>query len=229
MKKVNFTNIREYDGLLWVTQTLDFGTSLVIRVATNEMNCCYARIKARRDLFHQKVKKIANNTVSLADKKLTIIRSNMANYNFFESYSDSITEASKNDITMYRLAVRRVFDDAGINDAELLSYIEVTRSLLEIARLHYKSAMEMAEARYLRWYNKEFREFDFADVSTAWEQLCDEVYPNKAIDLTVPSVSQWYNVLIDKFGSGSYVRECMKVACEENPEFNYNEIIIQKD
>ena len=228
MKKVSFTQQRELDGLLWTAQILDFGTSLAIRVATNEINCCYSLLKDRKDIFRQKVKKYANNSVALVDKKLMTLKLIMANYNFHESYSDSITEASKNDITMYRLAIRRAFEDADVKDAELLSHIEVARSLLEIARLHYKSTMELAEARYLRWYNKEFREFDFTDVAASWDQLCEEVYPHKSIDLTIPSVKVWSNILIKKFGSGDYISECMKVACEENPEFDYNEIIIKQ-
>lgn len=229
MKKVSFTQQREFDGLLWTAQILDFGTSLCIRVATNEMNYCYAILKDDKRLFKQQVKKYANNALSLADKKEITLKSIMTHRKFHDDYSDTITDAARNDVTMYQLAVFRLFEDAGIAHAELFSHIETARTLLEIAHLHYKSTIELAEARFLRCYNKEFREFDFLDVYQAWGLLCDALYPRKSLDMNTPSVKSCSNILCKKFGSGDYINKCMKVACEENPEFDYNEIIISQE
>jgi len=54
----------------------------------------------------------------------------------------------------------------------------------------------------------------------------DLLYRHHTADLNTPETKGWWDVLCRKFGEGAYVKECMKVACENHPEYDYNEIIV---
>lgn len=225
MKRVTFRTDRELDGLVWCAKIMDFGTSLMIKAACNEVACAFVLLRDSR-MFRQKVKQMANKAVREADRKVTELLGVMHNRVFYDDYSESVIEAAGHDISMFRLSLKSVMDRAGIADSLLYAHVETARALLNMCVIQFRDTVDLAWKRYGRDYSPNFREFDVSHLFEAWSSLCDLLYRNEAADLNTKETIALWNILCRKFGNGEYVKECMRVACDNHPEYDYNEIIV---
>lgn len=204
---------------------MDFGTSLMIKAACNEVSRAYVFLR-KTPFFKQKVKHLANKAAKEADCKVCELLGVMQNRKFYDDYSEQVIETARNDIEKFRLALKTVMDKAGIQESLMYSHVETARALLNMCVLQFRDTTDVALKRYGRDYANNFREFDASHLFVSWSLLCDILYQNESVDLNTPETTALWNILCRKFGSGVYVKECMKVACDENPEYNYNEIIV---
>lgn len=230
-KRYFFRTEKELEGLRWTARVVDFGVSLTIISALNELTTAFIMLRERKDLFKHNVKRMANETMQVATNLRTSILSVMKKGDFFDTYSDRVIDLSENDITLFRISIKQTLDDNGIRDAELLSYLETARTLLEMAVAHFDSVMKQAANDYGVNYRKAFCEFDATDVYERWQKVCEMLYrhydADSDIDLNTERTTQLFNKMGNMFADGEYVGECLHDAMVEHPDF-MNEIDVKE-
>lgn len=228
MKRIPFTTNDQLEGLRWAAKTIDFGVSLTLIAALNEVNTAYIMLRERKDLFRQKLKKLANIAATKADQQKATVLASMKDRNFFDIYSDKVIDLAEDDITKFRIGLKQTLDDNKHPDAELISYIEVARTMLEMAMHQFWKVIGTAREDFGGYpFGKYFHEFDSTDTLAAWEKVCDIVYQGKTINLNTERNEQLFNALGIKFAEGDYVDICLKEAMISDPEFKNH--IITKD
>lgn len=222
-KRYVFRTEKELEGLRWTTRVIDFGVSLTIIAALNELTTAYIMLRERKDLFRHNVKRMTNETMQVATNLRTSIMSVMKKGDFFDTYSDRVIDLAENDITMFRISIKQTLDDNGVEDAELLSYIETARTLLEMAAEHFDSAIRAAKEDFKIDYTKAFTEFMARPVLDRWERVCNTIYPMVGsiadVDLNTKRNLAIFEKLGAKFADGDFIQECLHDAIEEHPDF----------
>ena len=230
-KKYVFRTEKELEGLRWTARVVDFGVSLTIISSLNELTTAYIMLRDRKDLFHHRVKQLANETMQKATNLRTSILSVMKKGDFFDTYSDRVIDLAENDITMFRISIKQTLDDNGVRDADLVSYLETARTMLEMAVAHFDSVMTQATKDYGVNYRKAFCEFNATDVYERWQKVCEMLYQHYDcgcdIDLNTERTTQLFNKMGNMFADGEYVGECLRDAMEEHPDF-MNEIEVKE-
>lgn len=226
-KKYVYRTDKELEGLRWVAKTIDFGVSLTATVALNELTTAYVMLRERSNICRHKVRQMANDARKQAELFRGRMFSVMRDRGFFDTYSDHAIDLSEQDVTLLRLSVKQTLDNHKYKDAELISYLETARTILNMAVAQFKSVMGTAKADYGTDYSAAFCEFNPTPVFRAWERLCAVLYVSKGdIDLNTPDTIAFFEQMAGKFAEGDYVEECLKTAYRENPGFS-NEIIVK--
>ncbi len=244
-KKLEYDTDKELDGIRWLARVIDFGVSLTITTAINELYTSHMMLRERPDFYHGKVKHQANLAEQEARMQSSRIMSLMTSRRFFDAYSDRVIDLAENDITLFRISLKQTLDDENFPNSELFSYLETSRALLEAAVHHFNSVLETAlddysdelpyTPRYLRRivlekrWRKAFYEFDCTMLYRKWNKCCELLYdtaPN--IDLNTQHSTQLFDNLLGHFADGDYVRECLNEAHAAEPNFLMNMILVKK-
>lgn len=226
-KKYVYRTQKELDGLRWTSRVIDFGVSLTVASALNELTTAYIMLRERKDLFRHHVKHLANGTMQAATNLRASMFGVMMNRGFFDTYSDRVIDLAEQDITLFRISIKQTLDSKRYKDADLVSYTETARTLLEMAVEHFKSVIQAAREEYGVNYAKAFCEFNAQDVLMRWQKVCDMLYDTREdIDLNTQRTLGFFEKIGRSFADGDYVDVCLKEAMEENPDF-VNDIIVK--
>lgn len=221
IKKIPPCTEKQLVGVKHTAKIIDFGLSLVISTAFNEVYTAHMMLRERRDLYRREIKMFANQTLERLGKQRREMMNLMSDREFFDAYSDHAIDLAENDVTLLRIGVKQVLDDENIPNAEILSYMIVSRALLEMSVVWFKDIITNAKKDYgeYRW-EYVFNEFDCSNVLKYWDMVCMRLYvTDKNIDLNTERCSQLCKNLYMKFRDGVYIHACMKEANEERPEF----------
>lgn len=239
-KKVYYYTERQLKGIEYAAKVVDFGVSLTVAVAFNELYTAHMMLRDRRDLYRKEVKHLANNAIEAAKFRRARMLSTMRSRKFFDAYSDRVIDLAENDVTVFRIGIKQVLDDNRVADAELISYVETARTLLDMAALHFTESIRHVTEEFFERdaksgrpivfdYARLFSEFNCKDVATAWGKVCTILYGREDnIDLNTGRNIAASRTLARKFADGVYVDECMKAAHEECPELWENNIIVKE-
>lgn len=218
--KYGYRTKKELEGLRWAAMVVDFGVSLTVTVALNELTTAYVLFRERHDLCRQRVKQLANIAMEAGSRRKGAMYAVMRNRGFFDTYSDKVIDLAEQDITMFRIGIKQELDNHRHPDSELVSYMETARTMLEMAAVHYDEIMKSIRLDFGYNFGKRFSEFNCRDVLEAWDKVCDAVYAKASkIDLNTERNIALFNNVANKFADGDYIDECMKDAAEEFPEF----------
>ena len=246
-KKISFTTEKQLEGLGWVTQVMNFGVSLTIAAAFNELYTAHMMLRSHDELYKKQVKKLANDALRHAELKRGQMLAHMESRKFYEAYSDKVIDLAEDDITKFRISIKQTLDDVRYQNAELISYIETARALLDAATIQFREVIRTAKEDYgeytcdivlmpnvnPRFANKftweyNFSEFNIISVLKSWENVCDILYGHSDdINLNTPRSTKLFDMLCTKFAEGDYVHACMDEAHELCPDFLENHIIIK--
>lgn len=81
-KKVYYYNEHDLEGLKWIAKVMDFGVSLEVVSAFNEIRVSYIYLRERKDLFRHTIKQNCNNAMKALKIRETEIKSLMINKKF---------------------------------------------------------------------------------------------------------------------------------------------------
>ena len=222
-KRYVFKTEKELEGLRWTARVIDFGVSLTIMAALNELTTAYVMLREHKDLFKHNIKRIANETMQCATNLRTSIISVMKRGEFFDTYSDRVIDLAESDITLFRISVKQTLDDERIADSELFSYMETARTLLEMAAEHFDSAIRAAKEDFNVDYTNAFAEFIARPVLDRWERVCFAIYDKVGsvadVDLNTERNLAIFERLSAKFADGDFIQECLKEAMDEFPDY----------
>ena len=224
-KRVIVNSDKEVEALRYAANCMDFGVSLSIAVAFNEMITAYITLRDNKRAFRHKVKQLAN----LADKQseiiITKIMSVMQNKKFYDVYSDNVIDLADNDISQFRDGINNTLAKHGIHDAAMLAQCETARVLLKIAAEHFKSVLEQTKEKYKCRIPYAFEEFNCENVFATWDAMCELLYEgHETVNLNVESCNDAFANVVSKLINGTYIDECFKFAQAECPDFTDNDI-----
>lgn len=238
MKNIKYHNKTEKEALEYTSKLVDFGVTLVVYAALNELLNAYYLLQ-RSKYFRTTVKRLANEAVRMRNMKVVELKSVVMHKGFSESYWDAIVDVCEDDISAFRTELVKVLEEASVDDGEIYAQAEVARVLLGSAKAHFEKVIKdctnlyrTQDAREMRNLNlfDTFHEFYVDGIYKQWNLVCDELYKDKDrnIELTNDKTIESYNVLADKFVKGGYIDECLRVATREHPEYTGVKIRITK-
>lgn len=227
-KKVVYYTDRQFEGIEYAAKVIDFGVSLTVAVAValNELYTAHMMLRERKDLYRRDVKRLANIAIDKAKYCRGQMLSTMRSRKYFDAYSDKAIDLAENDVTMYRISIKQTLDDNGVEDSDLIAYIETARTVLDMARVQFDEECRHTKEEYADYdYALVFAEFNCSDVLNAWQKVCDILYARESnIDLNTDKNLALFNAMAKKFADGVFVDECMREAHEVCPEFIENAI-----
>ncbi len=229
MKKVIVYNTTQQEAYLYTSKVVDFGLSLLVAAALNELLNAYVLLRQSRYYKH-KVKQRVNEALKMRNRKDEELKSSVQNRAFSETYWDSIIDACEDDVTNLRKAIKKILDNANIEDSEIFSQVEVARVLLEAAKVHFEEIIKDCYNKFasqnlsdMKGVNMKeaFKEFNVESIFKEWESMCRDLYTIKQskVDLNKKEVSDAFIVLADKFAKGDYINECLAETSKEFPEY----------
>lgn len=229
-KRVIVNSDKEVEALRYAANCMDFGVSLSIAVAFNEMITAYITLRDNKRAFRHKVKQLAN----LADMKSEAVKTNilsvMQHKKFFDVYSDHVIDLAKEDISQFRDGIKNTLAKHGIKDADMLAQCETTRVLLKIATEHFKSVLEQTKAKFKCRIPYDFSEFNCESVFVTWDAMCEILYEgHNTVNLNVESCNDAFKKVVNKLINGIYIKECFELAEKECPDFTENDIKVIED
>ena len=237
MKSIKYHNRTEKEALEYTSKLVDFGVTLVVYAALNELLNAYYLL-SRSSHFKKIVKKRANEALRQRNIKVRELKDLVMHQGFAETYWDAIVDACEKDIANFKNAIRNTIEDAGIEPSDLLAEMETSRVLLMMAKIHYEEVIRdctnkyrtknLADMKHLNLFDA-FHEFYIDGIYKEWDLVCDELYKKKyvTVELENDKTRAAFDVLSDKFAKGLYIDECLNSATVEYPEFSGAKIVVE--
>lgn len=222
-KKIYFSNEKELAGMREVAKAVDFGVGLAVMWAFSEIISTYCAFMEHKHLFRHEVKQLCKRAVRMSELRSVAIKSNMKSGSFWEDYSDAVIDAANNDVTVFRLALKKTLDDAKCKYSELYAYAECARVLLDMSVKYYDTIIDNAKQKYGKDCSSDFREYRVGDILQVWDEMCRRLFVGSA-NLNTPRVDAAFAVMCKKFANGDYISQCLEEAHRKNPDFLENNI-----
>lgn len=217
MRTIKLNSTWDYHGIEWTSRVVDFGISLMVGAALNELITSEIHLEDT-PLFKGIVKHNARRAVREASARQIILRQSAGDGKLYESYSGAVIDAARNDINLFRIAIKQVLDEHNIPYSGIKAEVECARCLLEMSVIALQDTIRIAEHRYLKDFGKYFQEFDIKRIRDIWTLVCNDVYKGWVIDLNTPTVKALFDSMLVKFSEGKYINECLEQAYDENPD-----------
>lgn len=228
-KKVFYYSEKELECLKWVSRIVDFGVSLAVISAFNEMYSALYHLRTNKKIFRFTVKKHCNQAIEAALIREQELKSNMINKSFWLDYSDHIIDEAAPDIAKFRSAIKNELDKTALCSSELYSYVECARVLLEMSVKQYDGVMEECKKKFGRDFSSDFKEYRVGDIFLKWNRMCDLLYEGINIKTNTEETDEAFLNMQKKFADGSYIQSCMDEARRNNPDFMENTIIVKDE
>ena len=237
MKSIKYYNQTEKEALEYTSKLVDFGVTLVVYAALNELLNAHLILR-RSALYKTIIKKRANEALRQRDRKVRELKDLVMHKGFAETYWDSVIDICEKDISNLKEEIKRTIEEAGVDNAELYAEAETTRLLLMIAKLHFEEvirnttnmfrAKNLADMRNLNLFEV-FHEFYIDGIYKLWDTICDDIYGKKhtQVKLENERTKAAFDILLDKFSTGEYIQGCFKIATEEYPEFSSSKVVVE--
>lgn len=217
MRTIKLNSTWDYHGIEWTSRVVDFGISLMVGAALNELITTEIHLEGT-PLFRGSVKHNAKRAVTEASARQVILRQSAGDGKLYESYSGAVIDAARHDINMFRIAIKQLLDNHNIPHSDIMAEVECARCLLEMSVIALQDTIRIAEHRYLKNYGKYFQEFDISRIRDIWNLVTHEMYKGYSVDLNTPTVKTLFDSMLTKFAEGKYIDSCLEQAYEENPE-----------
>lgn len=229
-KKIPYCTEEQLKGVKRTAKIIDFGLSLVLSSAFNELYTAHMMLREEKSIYRFMIKKLANQTIELVNKHKRDMLNLMSNRNFFDSYYDKVIDYAENDVTLLRISIKQEMDDAKMKHGSLMAYLETARALLEISAVMYETIIKDARRDFGKYsWEFVFSEFDCSDVLSVWNKVCDMMYgEGEQIGFNTERSEKLLLAIYKKFNDGIYIKECLKEANKEHPEF-FDAIIAAKN
>lgn len=229
-KKLIYQTQAELDGIRYAAKTIDFGVSLSVTLALNELYTAHMMLRERRDVYRHGLKQSANDAIRRADLCKERMYSEMSSRKFFDVFSDRVIDEAEPDVAVFRLSLKQTLDANRYPDSCLVSNVETARALLDMAHGHFANTVRYARENYAPYnYAVAFSSFDCADVLTSWNKVCRVLYNSESnINLNTEQSLAAFDIIERKLVDGVYLKPCMKEALKAFPEFK-NDILVKNE
>lgn len=229
MKDISYHNYTEKEALEYTSNIINFGVTLIVYAALNEVLNGYILIRQSK-YYKNVIKQRANRSLALRNRKVEQLKSMVKTRKYAESFWDAIIDVCEDDVANLRKEIKVILDNALIEDSDLYAQAETTRVMLEAAKIHYEEVIKECTTKFIMKNAEEmkklnlfdaFHEFYIDGIFREWNIICDELYKNKhtTIELTDDNTLGAFNVMADKFAKGLYIDQCLKAASADYPEF----------
>ena len=223
-KRVYYRSERELEGLRWTAKAIDFGVSVAIMAAFNQMLNAYLVLTESKLLAH-KARQFANRAYSKMTIRKRLILATMKDEKFYDSFAEASIDATCEDVGNFKQSLFNTLQNEGVPNAKALAEAETARVLLRSAHDHYVCILQRAVEKFGYSYAKHFTEYDALDVFLAWNTVCEDLYHQVSFNLNNENTDKWFGILQERLASGFYIEGSVKEALMENPDFA-NEIKI---
>lgn len=239
MKDVKYHNYTEKEALEYTSKLMDFGVTLIVYAALNEVLNAYILLR-RSKLFRGIAKRRANETLRMRDRKVKELKDSVMHKGFTACYWDAIIDVCEEDVARFRAEIKSILDFYMVEDSDLYAQAETTRVLLEAAKIHFEEvikestnkfrSIDMEGMKNLNLFNV-FHEFYIDGIYREWNAVCDVIYGNKSKDINLSNdkTSAAFNVMAEKFAKGTYIDSCLEAAKAEYPEYSEVKVVIEDD
>ena len=217
MRTIKIKSAWEYQGIEWTSRIMDFGISLMVGAALNELITAEIHLEAS-PLFKGMVKHNAKRAATEASARQVILKQTAEDQKLFDSYAGAVIDAARHDIDIFRVAINQVLDSHGIPNSAIMAEVECARCLCEMSVISLQDTIKTAEHRYRGNFSKYFKEFDITRIRDIWNLVTHEIYKGYTVDLNTPTVKTLFESMLTKFAEGKYIDSCLEQAYEENPE-----------
>lgn len=229
-KHIIYYNDAELDALKYCAKVMDFGVSLTLTAALNELLNAFLMIRDNRNIYKQQVKFLANQAEKSASLQKATIMCAMRHRKFYDDYSDKVIDLAENDIDNFRNSIIDLLKKNNHTDCELIAQCEVARVLLVLAKQHYDTTLQATKDKFKCRMPDTFPEFNCISVLGSWNKLCGILFKNRpSTDLNTNEIKHQFDVLAKGFSNGAYVDECKKEAMMLNPDFKENDVEVKEN
>lgn len=226
-KKIYYRTQRELDGLQYIAKVLDFGETLTITSAFNEMLNAHI-VLSHTPMYKHELKLALKRAESAAELHRRAIEYNMRSKKFYEDYSDAVIDSADNDITLMRISIKQTLDSTNTPHSGAIARVETAHVLLCIAKTQYDEIIKSVREKYGCDFRRDFSEYDIADVLAAWDKVCKITHSASTIDLNTSRSTALANVLCRKFMGGEYIQQSLQEAVKNDDDIT-NEIKIAQN
>lgn len=228
-KHIIYYTEAELDALKYCAKVMDFGVSLTLTAALNELLNAYLLIRDNKDIYKQQVKFYVNQAEKSASLQKATIMCAMRHRKFYDDYSDKVIDLAEKDIDNFRNSIIDLLKKNNHKDCELIAQCEVTRVLLVLAKQHYDTTLQATKEKFQCRLADTFQEFNCISVLGSWNKVCSILFKNRpSTDLNTDEIKKQFDILAKGFSDGAYVDECKKEAMALNPDFKENDIKIKE-
>lgn len=219
-RKVIYYTKRQKEGIETAASIINFGVSLTVASAINELYTAHMILRECKDVYCREVKMLANKALNNDRRRRAGMLSVMCNRDFFDTYCDKVIDLTENDITKFRLSMKQILDNHKVERADLLSYVETARSMLELAKLQFEAVCRNTCRDYAAYkYEALFSEFDVTDVFLPWHRMSRILYASEEdINLNTDVSGGLFEKIVSNFADGVYSKACMQEADRAYPE-----------
>lgn len=224
-KKIIYYNKVELEALRYCARVMDFGVSLTLTAALNEMLNAYLLLREDKR-FRHKLKQLANEADRKATMQKATIMSVMRDRKFFDDYSDKVIDLAEKDITDFRMGIKQMLDENGIKDSELIAQCETASVLLKLSVEHYHVTISKTKEKFKCRLPDSCPEFNAENLTNTWDAVCKLLYSNRQedVDLNAEQNRILFEKMAKGFCDGQYTKECLQEAQRLHPEFTENDI-----
>lgn len=218
MKKVVVRSKRELEGLKWTAKVIDFGVSIAIMAAFNQIANAWIVLRDS-GLLKQKARHKFNIAYTKMNRRRYLILSTMKDEKFYDSFAEASIDASLDDVQQFKKELAKTLSDNKAEYAEAFAEAETARALLHSAYLHYHCVLKEACEKFGYTYDRYFPEYNCGDVFSAWDCACAYLFRNAHIELNNKETNEKFDRLLARFADGDYVAQSVEEAVKENPQF----------
>lgn len=205
------------EGSKWVLGNMQFNVPLSSIAALNEMWAAASKLRDRKDVCRHELKRYVTRAIERGDRQKTLLMHYMDDRGLMEEFTDNIVDVTAADVKTLRNCIREKMAAHGVEEAELVAWVEVTRQLMILATQHFNAVMTQAQRKFQHDYTPYFRALRMDGVRDAWHFVANAIDPMP--DLTTEDdVIDRLKAISTNYAKGTYLQECIRLM-KDHPFF----------
>jgi len=214
------------EGSRWVLGNMQFNVPLSSIAALNEMWGAAAMLRDRKDVYRHKLKHHVNQAIAAGDRQKTLLMHYMEDGDMMDEFTDYIVDVTAADVKALRDCIREKMEANGVEEAELVAWVEVTRQLMILATQHFNMVIVHARQKFRYDYMPHFRRLRMDGVRDAWHMVANHLDPRP--DLTTEDdVLDLLKAISANYAKGTYLQECIR-AMKHHPFFEGLQVEVEE-
>lgn len=195
--------------------------SAINEIADNFFLSALNKLKASA-YYKREIKCYANNAMKEIRKCIDTGEVMMDGEPIYFDFVDTASEYVEHDINILYFALKKEFDDAGVEESELFARIETVRILLEENTVAFRDLCSEIESQFGVHIMYLFAQFNPDKALFWWKQM-----ENKLLDGVKTSINfnesepvkMAYGILHDKYVGADFIGKALEKAKELHPDY----------
>lgn len=205
---------------------MQFNVPLSSIAALDEMWGAVAMLRDRRDVYRHKLKRFVNLAIACGDRQKTLLMHYMDDGDMMDEFTDHIVDVTAADVKALRDCIREKMVAAGVEEAELVAWVEVTRQLMILATQHFNMVIIHARQKFRYDYMPHFQKLRMDAVRDAWHMVANTLDPRP--DLTTEDdVLERLKAISANYAQGTYLKACIRLM-KDHPFFKGVQVEVEE-